>query len=198
MPGIVGTIAGKLVTVAGDHLLDRTADAILGGKGQPTRSTLVYVNNHTSREFFVVRTEFGSGGLSPGAELGKVEERSRHAYRVESHGFMTGVTDATVVFAFDPRAKAKLPRPHDRDPKITGDNLAFAIVTSNPFMGDNSAKVWSLSPKLVVRSTKSVGTNNVVSVYVEDAAPTPTRGTKSNGKKVPRTGSQKKPARRRT
>lgn len=132
----------------GDVLINRVVDSIFG-TGGAVRSTLVVIFNHSNHNLFYLTAAFGSGGFTPGAQPGQIAARSIVAYRVESHGLATGVTDADVRFGF---------APSDAD-------HCLRIVTSNPFIGSNHAEAHGYRG-LTVTCSYSVGNHNQVDVDV--------------------------------
>ena len=134
----------------GDTLINKVADEIFGAS-DAARSTRVIIFNHTNRDLFPISNSFSSGGFTAGQQPHVIEAGTAGAYRVESHGFATGVTDADIRFGLSPSDQA----------------FALRIVTSNPFAGDNSMSAEAdQDQNLVVNATSSVGNTNEVDADV--------------------------------
>ncbi len=142
----------KLINAAGDRVIDRIVSNLLGDK-DATRSTDVVIYNHTDHTLHKTYERFESGGFSDKYKVLPVEPYSARAYKVESHGFMSGVTGAEVRFSFNPQNRG-------------GHKLT--IVTSNPYAGDNHRRVTSAAD-LTTNDSMTVGDNNRVDVHVYDA-----------------------------
>lgn len=135
------------------EMLTNKAQDSLFGPSDASRSTRVLIFNHSRFPLYFLGAGFESGNFTPGQNPpGMIEAKSVGGYRVESHGFATGVTNAVVQYG---------KRPTDGQPSLW-------IVTSNPFVGSNS---WSGQGYngLVVRFSGSVGPANTVDYDVWDA-----------------------------
>ena len=133
----------------GEMLVNRALADIFGPDGA-SRSTRVLIFNHTSSSLFFLTASFDSGGFSNSGEPpGEIVAQSAAGYRIESHGFATGVTDAVVQYGY---------QASDQQPCLT-------ISTSNPFAGDNS---WNAVGQngVVARFSGTVGDANEVQVDV--------------------------------
>lgn len=146
---------GSQVERLGDLLISKIEDEIFGDS-EAARLTRVVIYNHTDKSLFFLDSSFETGGFSPGLQPGTIEGGTIGGYRVESHGFGTGVTGATVRFGLDP----------------TDDTAALEIVTSNPFAGDNTGSA-STDEGLTARSSVSVGNANQCDVDVFADGPGP-------------------------
>jgi hypothetical protein len=141
MSGPFGPFAGQFVRF-GDTLINKISDEVFGD-GNAARSTRVVIYNHSDQDLYYVWSSFDSGGFTPGMQPERIEARTIGGYRVESHGFMTGVTGADVRFAVEPSENAPCLR----------------IVSSNPYVGDNTYSVES-GEGLTATATMSVGTTS--------------------------------------
>jgi hypothetical protein len=150
MPSPFGPF-GTQVERLGDLLISKISDEIFGD-GDAARLTRVVIYNHTGQDLFFLDGSFESGGFSSGMQPGTIEAGTIGGYRVESHGFMTGVTGASVRFGLSP----------------TADAVVLEIVTSNPYEGGNSG-VANGADGLVARSSFSVGNANEMDVDVFSA-----------------------------
>lgn len=139
---------GTQVERLGDLLISKISDEIFGD-GDAARLTRVVIYNHTDQALFFLDGSFESGGFSAGMQPGAIEAGTIGGYRVESHGVGTGVTGATVRFGLNP----------------ADDTAALEIVTSNPFIGDNTG-VANAADGLTARSSVSVGNANQFDVDV--------------------------------
>lgn len=139
---------GSQIERLGDLLINKVSDEIFGD-GDAARLTRVVIYNHTSQDLFFLDSSFESGGFSAGMQPDKIEADAIGGYRVESHGLASGVTGADVSFGLSP----------------TDDATALEIVTSNPFVGDNSGTA-NAAEGLTARSSLSVGNANQFDVDV--------------------------------
>jgi hypothetical protein len=134
----------------GDTPINKVADEIFGAP-DAARSTRVIIYNHSGQDLFPISNSFSSGGFTAGQQPHVIEAGTAGGYRVESHGFATGVTAADVRFGLSP----------------SDGTVALRIVTSNPFAGDNSMSAEADQDRdLVVNATSSVGNANQVDVDV--------------------------------
>jgi hypothetical protein len=78
-----------------------------------------------------------------------IEPYSRHAYLVESCGFMTGVTGAEVLFGLEPYA----------------DEYALSITTWNAFIGENDLD-FDASDEFHANGVYTAGNNNEVYITI--------------------------------
>jgi hypothetical protein len=139
---------GTAVERLGDMLINKISDEIFG-EGDAARLTRVVIYNHTDQALFFLDSSFESGGFSAGMQPSTIESTAIGGYRVESHGAATGVTGATVHFGLSP----------------TDDTVALEVVTSNPFIGDNTGEANG-AEGLTARSSVSVGNANQFDVDV--------------------------------
>ena len=140
---------GQAFQRASDTLLNRALDEIFNPNSDATRLTVVVVYNHSDNTIFLVDNNFDSGGFTPGmAAPFQIDPKTASAYRVESHGFATGVTGAHVRYGAAPGDQTQ---------------VVLDINTSNPFGGDNHSEVQAFGGFGVVR-TDSTGNANQVDV----------------------------------
>jgi hypothetical protein len=140
---------GQTFERAGDMLLNRAMNDIFNSDADASRLTVVVVYNHTDSPIFFVDSEFDSGNFTPGMQApAQIDPKTSAAYRVESHGFATGVTGAHIRYGLTPA-----------DPT----SVVLDITTSNPFAGGNHSEV---SPVNGFRLTKrdSEGDSNQVDI----------------------------------
>lgn len=143
---------GKVVERLGESLLDQVTKAAIGDGTNPVRQTKVIIFNHSDRSLFFAGSHFSSGGFSPNgsSNIGEVNAKSINGYSVESHGFATGVTGASVRFSDMP-----------------GDGMTcLQISTSNPYAGKNHSSTSSACDFRVNPPVTSVGNHNEVYVDV--------------------------------
>jgi hypothetical protein len=133
----------------GDILINKVIDDIFGDS-DATRLTRVFIYNHTDQSLYFLDSSFETGGFSMGMQPHTIEAQTISGYRVESFGLATGVTKAHVTFGLDP----------------SDNTIAVEIVTSNPYIGDNSASATSPEDLFTVRMSFSVGNANQVDVDV--------------------------------
>lgn len=137
-----------------ETLINKAQDSLFG-PSDASRSTRVLIFNHSRWPLYFLGASFESGGFTPGQNPpGMIEAKSVGGYRVESHGFATGVAGAVVQYGY---------RPTDQYPCLW-------IVTSNPFAGGNSWNGQGYNG-LVVKFSGSVGNANQVEYDVWEAAP---------------------------
>lgn len=143
---------GKVVERLGESLLDQVTKAAIGDGTNPVRQTKVIIFNHSDRALFFAGSHFSSGGFSPSgsSNIGEINPKSINGYSVESHGFATGVTGASVRFSDTP-----------------GDGTwCLQISTSNPYAGKNHSSTTSACGFNVNPPVTSVGNHNEVYVDV--------------------------------
>jgi hypothetical protein len=75
----------------GDMLINKVQDEIFGDS-DAARSARVIIYNHTGQDLYFLTSSFDSGGFTAGQQPGVVPAKSAGGYKVESHGFATGVT----------------------------------------------------------------------------------------------------------
>jgi hypothetical protein len=140
---------GQTFERASDILLNRVMDEIFNPNSDATRLSVVVIYNHTDTPVFFVDSAFDSGGFTPGMQAPvQIDPKTSSGYRVESHGFATGVTGARIRYGLTPG-----------DPT----SVVLDITTSNPFAGGNHSEVQALNG---FSSTKadSVGNSNQVDI----------------------------------
>lgn len=139
---------GAQVERLGDLLINKISSEIFGDS-DAARLTRVVIFNHTGQDLFFLNSSFESGGFTPGMQPSTVQAGTIGGYRVESHGAATGVTGADVSFGLNP----------------TDTTAALEIITSNPFIGDNTG-VANTAEGLTANSSNSVGNANEFDVDV--------------------------------
>ncbi len=150
MAGPFGPFGAQIERI-GDMLINKVSDEIFGDSGA-ARSTRVVIYNHSEQDLYYLSSNFESGGFTPGLQPTKIEGGSIGGYKVESHGFMTGVTGADVRFGLNP----------------SDNTYCLRIVTSNPYVGDNAMSA-DAGQGLTVRATISVGNTSQVDADVYPA-----------------------------
>ena len=142
---------GAPVERLGDTLINKASDEIFGDSGA-ARSTRVVIYNHSNQNLYFLTSSFDSGGFTPGMQPSVIEPGTVNGYKVESHGFMAGVTGADVQFGLNP----------------SDSTWCLHIVTSNPYAGDNSGAA-DAAGGLKVTSSMSVGNTSQFDVDVYSA-----------------------------
>jgi len=140
---------GQTFERAADTLVNKALDEIFNPNSDAVRLTVGVIYNHSDSPIFLVDSNFDSGGFTPGMQAPfQIDGKTAAGYRVESHGFASGVTGAHVRYGL-----------------TAGDSssVVLDITTSNPFVGDNSSSAQGMSGFNVV-STDSTGNANQVDV----------------------------------
>lgn len=142
---------GAPIDRLGDTLINKASDEIFGDSGA-ARSTRVVIYNHSTQNLYFLASSFDSGGFTPGMQPTIIEAGTVNGYKVESHGFMAGVTGADVQFGLN----------------ASDSTWCLRIVTSNPYAGDNNGTAEAASG-LTAKSSMSVGNTSQFEVDVYSA-----------------------------
>jgi hypothetical protein len=134
---------------AADTLVNKVLDEVFNPNSDAARLTVVVIYNHSDTPIFLVDSNFDTGGFTPGMQAPfQIDGKTAAGYRVESHGFATGVTGAHIRYG----ANAGDP-----------NSVVLDITSSNPFAGDNSSSAQGVNGFGAVR-TDSTGNANQVDV----------------------------------